>query len=352
MPDTIRVGVLTDTDGAHLDSYFTSLAKTPEVEKVAVSDPSGSSRALAAKLLGEKFAGFHDSHAKMLAAFEPKLALVSVEPRLTPPVITTALNAGCHVLTEKPACVRAKDFEALAELAEMKHLHLMLALANRVHAPVQEARKLIAAGKLGRLFGVNLFLVADQSRLTREGYRTSWRGSKARGGGGHLAWLGIHWLDLIFYITGLKLEAATGFTDVVGKQPIDAEDSAACSLRFNDRVLGTMLSAFYLDEKFKTKVSAYQSHMQIWGEQGWLKLALFEQEPMTWYSSQEPGEPKVQTFEYPKGQRTYLSFVQAAVRAAAGLQKPPITGAEGLNVLKAIFAVYKAAETGQTQRIT
>lgn len=351
MPHTHRVGVLTQADGAHLPEFFESLAKTPEAEEVAIADPSGQCEKLARELLGAKLVRFFASHDRLLKEFDPALAIVTVEPVLSPEVIHQALDAGCHVLSEKPACVDPDDFAKLVRKADAKHLHLMLALCNRPHAPVQEARRLVQQGKLGRLYGVNLFLIADQARLEREDYRRMWRCFKSRAGGGHLAWLGIHWLDLAMYVTGLNVEQVTGFADVVGGQPIDVEDSAAVSLRFGERVLGTMLSGFYLDLKHKEHVNKYHSQMQIWGEHGWLRLATFEQEPLWWYSSLEPGEPQVRRFDYPKGERTYQPFVRAAVRAAAGLEDAPISGPECLQVLKTIFALYRAAETGQTQTV-
>ena len=66
------------------------------------------------------------------------------------------------------------DFEALTRKAQGKHRHLMLALANRVHAPVREARRLIRTGKLGKIYGVEIHLVADQTRLKSEDYRKAW----------------------------------------------------------------------------------------------------------------------------------------------------------------------------------
>lgn len=351
MPNTIKVGVLTQDDGAHLPEYFGALAQTPEVERVAVADASGKSFKLARELLGDKLTGTYDDHGKLLREFRPPLAVVTVEPVLSPPVIDAALEAGCHVLSEKPGCIAARDFEPLVRKAQSKHLDLMLALCNRSHAPVREARRLIREGKLGRLYGLNMYLVADQARLQREDYRRQWRCFKARSGGGHLVWLGIHWLDMALFVTGLKVEQVAGFTDVVGGQPIDTEDSAAVAIRFNDRVLGSMVSGYYLDLKHKEKVNAYHSHMQIWGEHGWLRLATFEQEPLTWYSSREPGTPQVQRYDYPKGERTYQPFVRQAVRAAARLDEAPITGEECLRVLKAIFAAYRAAETGQAQTV-
>jgi predicted dehydrogenase len=272
------------------------------------------------------------------------MAIVSLEAVAAPPAIDAALEAGCHVFAEKPSCTRAADFAKLTRKAQMKHRHLMLALANRSHAPVREARRLIQTGKLGKVYGVEVHLVTDQTRLKSEAYRKSWFCIKARAGGGQLIWVGIHWLDLVLHITGLKVKQVTGFAGVVGGQPIDTEDSAALSLRFDNGSFGTMTSGYYLDK-------GYQSHVQIWGEHGWLKLAAVEELPLEWYSSKDTKTPKVERFTYRKGERGYLTFLRGCVRASAGLQDPPITPEEGLHVLRSIFAFYEAARTGRVQTV-
>lgn len=53
-------------------------------------------------------------------------------------------------------------------------------------------------------------MVADQTRLGREGYGDRWESSKARAGGGQLIWLGVHWLDLAQHITGADITQVGG----------------------------------------------------------------------------------------------------------------------------------------------
>jgi predicted dehydrogenase len=344
MPKTIKVAVITQDEGAHLPDYFGSLAKIDEAESVALADPSGKSADAARKALGDKLKDVYKDPADLLKRFEPHMAVVSLEAVAAPPAIDAALDAGCHVFAEKPSCTRAADYEKLVRKAQQKHRHLMLAVANRSHAPVREARRLIRAGKLGKVYGVEVHLVTDQTRLKSEEYRKSWFCSKARAGGGQLIWVGIHWLDLALFVTGLTVKQVAGFAGVVGGQPIDVEDSAALSLRFDNGSFGTMTSGYYLDK-------GYQSHVQVWGENGWLRLAAVEELPLEWYSNKDVKEPKVERFEYPKGERGYLSFLRAAVRAAAGLDEPPVTGEEGLHVLRTIFAFYEAAKTGRVQTV-
>jgi UDP-N-acetyl-2-amino-2-deoxyglucuronate dehydrogenase len=340
VPKTIKVGVITNAQGAHLPDYFTSLAKTEEVESVVLADPSGETVAGAKKALGDKLKDTYKDAREMLRQAQPQMTMVSLEAALAPPLIDAALEAGCHVFAEKPSCVRAADFEPLVVKAQRKHRHLMMAFANRLHAPVREARRLLAEEKLGKIWGIEVHLVADQTRLTRKEALTQWYYSKARAGGGCLIWLGIHWVDLALYITGRKVKQVTGFSGVVGGQPIDVEDSAALALRLDNDTFGTMTCGYYLDK-------GYQTHVQVWGQHGWLRLAAVEEEPLLWYSTKEAKEAKVQRFEYPKGERGYFPFVRAAVRASAGLEAAPVTGEESLHVLKTIFAFYQAAQTGR-----
>lgn len=344
MPKTIKVGVITQEQGAHLPDYFGSLAKIDEAESVALSDPSGKTVAMARKALGAKLKEVFKSPGELLKKYEPQLCIVSLEAVEAPPAIDAALEAGAHVFAEKPSCTRAIDFEKLTRKAQTKHRLLMLALANRSHAPVREARRLISTGKLGKVYGVEINLITDQTRLKSEEYRKSWFCRKARAGGGQLIWVGIHWLDLALYVTGLKVKQVCGFAGVVGGQPIDVEDSASLSLKFDNGSFGVMTSGYYLDK-------GYQSHVKVWGENGWLQLSAVEEEPLVWYSNKDVKDPKVQRFEYPKGQRGYLAFLRSATRAAAGLEAPPISADESLHVLQSIFAFYDAAKSGRVQDV-
>jgi predicted dehydrogenase len=345
MPKTIQVGVITNAEGAHLDAYFASLAKADEVAGVVLADPSGATVGRARTALGKKLQGIHKGAGEMLKKVRPAMALASLPADVASAAIDEALEAGCHVLTEKPACVEGAEFDKLVRKANEKHRHLMLALANRLHPGVQEARRLLHKGVLGRVYAVEIHLVADQTRLTQPAYRAAWYCQKKRAGGGHLIWLGIHWLDLALYVTGLRVQQVTGFTGVVGGQPIDIEDSAAVALAFNSRnVFGTMISGYYLDR-------GYHSHLKIWGEHGWLNLAAVEDAPLEWYSTRANKNAQVQTFKYPRGERGYFPFVRAGVRASAGLQNAPITGEECLHVLRTIFGVYRAVQTGRVVKV-
>ena len=340
MAASIKVALMTHAGGAHVVAYLSALAATEECGSVVLSDPDDRFNASAQKALGQKLTATYKSHAEMLAREKPTMALVTLEAKLAPPVIDAALTAGCHVFAEKPGCVRVEDFQPLVDKADRQHRYLMLALANRLNPEIVAAKRMIEAGVIGKLYGVDMHLIADQTRLKRASYQEQWFAKKDRAGGGHLIWLGIHWLDLAMHITGTSIQNAAGFTTNIGGQPISVEDSATAALKFDNGMLGTMTSGYYLDR-------GYHSHIKIWGSAGWLHLESMKDKPLQWYSTQGERAGVVQTWDGSKTPRGYTPFVQAAVKACANESDPPISSAHSLRALKTVFGIYSAAESGK-----
>lgn len=344
--DKVVVAVITNAEGAHLSAYFPALKEAQEVTSVVLSDPSGKIVEQARKYLGDKLTATYTDTSEMLKKEKPVMALVSLEAALSPPAIDLALEAGCHVMAEKPACLNAEDFARLTKKANDKKLLLMLALANRLNPETQEAKRIIREGKIGKIYGMEVHLIADQTRLKSTSYHKKWYAKKDRAGGGHLIWLGIHWLDMAMYLTESKITNVAGFAGNVGGQPIDVEDSAALAVKFDNGTFGTVTSGFYLDK-------SYHSHLKIWGSDGWLQIDRhggFDSSPLRWYSSKVEN-PEVTVYTPPEGPQGYSPFVAACVRAAIGKGPAPLTADDSLQVLKTVYGAYRAAETGQTQKI-
>jgi len=78
MAKTIKVAVLTNDEGAHLDAYFPALAQTEEAEAVVLADPSGRTVTQARKSLGAKFKADYKNSAEMLKKEQPQMVLVSL----------------------------------------------------------------------------------------------------------------------------------------------------------------------------------------------------------------------------------------------------------------------------------
>ena len=198
---------------------------------------------------------------------------------------------------------------------------------------------------LGKPYSTTMDWIADQTRLKNPKYHQSWLSFKDRAGGGKLIYHGIHYLDLIQYLIDDPIQQVSAFCENVGGQPIEVEDAAVLSFRFRNGMVGTLNAGYYLDRD-------YQNQVRIWGATGWFYLDLPSGKPMEWYSTHPKAPSGVQTFDHSGDPSLYGVLLQEIVDASRGLSPPPITGPEVLQVLKVIFAAYKAAETGTTQTIS
>ena len=336
----MKVALLTHSQGAHLGSYLSALAAAKDCDEVVLADPDNRWLDNARQTLGDKLTRTYSDYDKLLRKESPKLSMVSMEAKQAPPVIEAALDYGAHVFSEKPGCVELPQFERLATMADSKHLHLMLAFANRTNPESLEARKKIIQGHIGDVYSIDMHIVADQTRLTRPSYHNSWFADKSRAGGGHLIWLGIHWLDLAMYLMQTPIAQVTGAVVNIGGQPINAEDSAVATLRFENGMLGTLNSGYYLD-------AGYHTQIRIWGSKGWVNLDSSGDPKLTWYENEGPKAKQIQSFNDPTEPRGYTPFVARIVSAIARDRDPPVKTQESLNALRVVFGIYSAAASGK-----
>lgn len=343
MADKAIVALFINETSPHLGAYFPALASCDDISEVILCDEGQKHVETARQKLGKKLTRVYDNPDELFKKEKPDMALITMEATQSPAAIDRALEHGCPVFAEKPSCTSIEQFEALVKKADGKHLNLMLALANRNNPEVKAARRMIRKGTFGKIYGIELNFIADQTRLTGKSYQAGWFAQKKRAGGGHLIWLGIHWLDLGMYITDSKITDVSGFITNVGGQPIDVEDSAALSLKFDKGFLGTMTSGYYLNR-------GKQSLIKIWGSKGWLEMDYSTGKHLQWsLNADKPGT--IHKFEESLTPRGYTPCVHAAVRSVLEKAPPTLDSHDSLQVLRTIYAAYQAAETGQTQSI-
>src|SRR6185369_13253647 len=117
-------------------------------------------------------------------------------------VTADALNAGKHVLVEKPLAISVEAGERLCRLAERVSKILMVEMTHRFLPPVVEARQIVQAGKLGKVLAVTETLFENVGLF---GSLPNWMFSKEKAGGGVGLTSGIHLLDHIAWIADCPL---------------------------------------------------------------------------------------------------------------------------------------------------
>jgi predicted dehydrogenase len=121
------------------------------------------------------------------------------------PMVKYALEAGKHVLCEKPLTLAAAEARELNALAEAKKVAHCVNHNLRFYPLVQQARSMIAAGELGEILVVNGTYFQDWMY-----YDTDWNWRASAEEGGELRAMGdigSHWMDMIQHVTGLPITA-------------------------------------------------------------------------------------------------------------------------------------------------
>lgn len=332
----------------HRAFFLEALRVNDDVGAVALLDPNGdspgSTAAEARSLLKDKPLRVYADLDSLLRAESPAMAIATLTGAEAPAAIAPLLEAGLHVLAEKPACVDPQDFARLVDLADRRQRQLMLALCNRIAGWVPDARRIVQQDGIGRLYAARVLNVADQARIWQPRTR-DWSFRKADAGGGHLLWLGIHWLDMLLYLTGERVAEVQAMAGNVGGGPIDVEDLATVALRFAGGAQASLISGYVLD-------ADKQIDLTLWGSKGWLRFDMLAA-AIDWHSAADTmhGAPNRRLTYDTAGGDVYTYFTRACLRACLDGTPPPITAAEGLEVLRVIFAAYRAAETGQTVKL-
>jgi predicted dehydrogenase len=191
---------------------------------VAVFDPDHDrATALAAELPGS--VRVPSSAGRACASDDAEIAIVATPTDQLAPLGHTALDAGCHVLLEKPGARCADELDRLAREARQRDRVIHVGYNHRFHPAMIAVKELVDS----RQYGDVLWVRGHYGHGGRLGYEHEWRTDPSAAGGGELLDQGVHLLDLARLLIG---EATLAFAELrTGFWPIAVEDNAYVALR-------------------------------------------------------------------------------------------------------------------------
>jgi predicted dehydrogenase len=151
-------------------------------------------------------------------------------------IAIAALEAGKHVLCEKPLANTLAEAEAMAEAAARagKHVYAMVGFTYRRVPAAAFARELVGSGAIGEVRQVRATYLQDW--LVDPDAPLTWRLTKDLAGSGALGDLGAHAVDLAQFITGQKVTGVSGMLETfVQERPVLAEASGLAGTAGSDR---------------------------------------------------------------------------------------------------------------------
>lgn len=174
-----------------------------------------------------------------------------------------ALQAGVHVLVEKPMALSVSDCGEMIKAAEKANRRLFAIKQNRFNPPVAAVKEAIDEGVLGRVYSVHLNCFWNRNA---DYYTTSeWKGRLAIDGGTLFTQFS-HFVDLLYWMVGDIKSAKAFFGNFAHQEVIEFEDTGVVALEFHSGALGSI----------HYTVNSHQKNMEgsltIFAEKGTVKI--------------------------------------------------------------------------------
>ena len=245
-----------------------------------------------------------------------------------------ALEAGKHVLIEKPLSIRAEDAEEVLKVAERTGKTLMVAMNNRYRPDIQALKPFASGGELGNLFLVRGAWLNKKVRVVRP----TWRHRKETAGGGAMMDLGVQTLDLAMWFLDFP-KATSVFAHMHPGEGMEVEDTVAIVVRLeNGAAVSLSLSWSLVAERDR-------HYMRLLGTRGSGSI-----QPLAVYKELEHGMLDV-TPSVPPGREnmytaSYREELTDFTETARG-NRPYVPPVEQVQLMRIVAAAYQSAAEGR-----
>jgi predicted dehydrogenase len=353
-PNALRVGFI---GGGFMATVHSRASRSARATLAGVASSTLASAELAAAGLGLGRA--YDSAAALLADESIDLVHICTPNTTHTELAIAAIDAGKHVICEKPLATTVEHAEALATRAAEAGVTATVPFIYRYHPMVREARARVAAGQLGTLLTIQGAYLQDWLLSEDD---DDWRVDSTLGGPSRaFADIGSHLVDLVEFVTGdritrLAANKRTVFTERATNSNIATEDAVALVVETAAGAIGTLLVS---------QVAPGRKNSLTLEIAGSAESIRFDQEaPETLWLGRRAGSElltrdpdqlsadarrlSVLPAGHPLGyQDAFNAFVADSYAAARGTAPDGLpTFADGLRAARLTAAVLESAETG------
>jgi predicted dehydrogenase len=220
------------------------------------------------------------------------VVIVATQHDLLAAITRAAVEAGKHVLVEKPAARSRSELDPVIAAAERRKVKVHVGFNHRYHRAMRKAREIFDSGAIGEL----MFIRARYGHGGRIGYEKEWRARPEISGGGELIDQGSHLIDLARWFLG-DFNEVHGFAHTY-YWDMPVEDNGFLLLKTPKRQVAFLHASC---TEWKNLFS-----MEIHGKNGKLDISglggSYGVERLTWYRMlPQMGPPETVAWEYPMG---------------------------------------------------
>jgi 1,5-anhydro-D-fructose reductase (1,5-anhydro-D-mannitol-forming) len=290
-----------------------------------------------AKALAEKHGAqeYYDSVEGLLSSESIDAVHISTPVYLHCEHTVAAARRGKHVLCEKPMARTVEECREMIEACRAKGVKLAIGYMMRFRAHHRKAKELINDGTLGQIAEARA-----QNHLWYPDVPGAWRQAPELGGGGSLADVGSHCIDLLRFLLGEVAEVTAMMDTIVFSYPV--EDTALMMLKFEGGAQGIVDASFAVPHR--------QCLLEVYGTKGTL-LALRALGPFTDPEMRLYSEEGVEEIHVP-WVNAYTAEFEDFGRCIEEGGEPAVTGQDGLRITRIMAAAYESAKMGATVKVS
>ena len=265
-------------------------------------------------------------------------------------ITVAALNAGKHVLCEKPMAVTLRECEDMVRAAQANGKLLMIDQNQRLAGAHQKARELIQAGAIGKpLTFRTAFRHGGPETWSVDPGANTWFFDKKRAAMGAMADLGVHKTDIIQYLLGQTVVETRAALCTLDKKfsdgsPITVDDNAFCVYRMSGGAVGTMTASWtnYGPEDNSTVINGTEGTLRIYDDPEHTLIYVKTNGEKVCYDVDQ-----IQTNDH----QTASGVIDLFVECLLDPSHEGIPGQSVLPAMRAVFASIEASDTGKAVRV-
>jgi predicted dehydrogenase len=327
--DKLRVGLLGVGAIAQV-VHLPVLSQLANVELVAVCDVDKPRAKAIAGRFGIPNVYGNDDH--VFRSDDVDAVIICTPSHLHESQAIAGLQAGKHVLVEKPLALTADAVQRVLTVAEGSSRRLMIAMNNRYRPDTMALRPFAQGGEFGHIFLTRGAWLNRKMRVVRQ----TWRHRKATAGGGAMMDLGVQSLDLCLWMQGFP-EIASVITHMHFPGGMEVEDTAGILVRLRNG------SAISLTVSWSLVAERDRHYLRMLGTRGSGAIS-----PLAVFKEVESGQiidvtPSVSLGRENLYTASYRAELTHFVNAALGLEEEPLPR-EQLQVMKLVELAYRSFE--------
>lgn len=285
----------------------------------------------------------YTDYKRMLEEIQPELVSIATESGLHGEIALYCIGQGIHVIIEKPMAMSIEEADQIIAMSEEKGVKVAACHQNRFNVAVQEMRKAVEGGRLGKLSHGSIHVRWNRN----QDYYTQapWRGTWAQDGGALMNQC-IHGIDLLRWMLGDEVESVYGVTKQQFHDYLEAEDLGMAVVKFKNGAVAT------IEGTTNVYPQNLEETLYLFGERGTVKLGgkstnnidVWDFADETEADTKNKGLEEATSNVYGNGHTSLFADMMQAIEED---RAPYVDAYAGRRALEMVLAIYKSQKTGE-----